>query len=212
LLTNLSVHDLLAAKLKIKRKEIIKTYSYKKYAALGILMLFFGLALSLLPAQSITPAKKVIFIDQNSYEPDEIEKQNIETILPLSSRQLDLDGSWKILDETAILYENGYAETPFMDFKPGSYEFKFEASGSKAFEEFSKIWIAFLIIQDKILMLEDRAKEIMLSGEMKSYHHTLNIQKDQIGKIRIHFFNDKEDFQGNNRNVWIRSIEIRRIQ
>jgi hypothetical protein len=131
LLITLSIHDLLAGRSKIKRKEIIKTRSFRKYAGLGILMLLLGFVLSLLPVQTITAQKKVVFIDQNSYEPDEIEMQNVGTTLLLSNRQLDPYGSWKISGGTVILYENGYIETPFIDFKPGLYEIEFEASGSK---------------------------------------------------------------------------------
>jgi hypothetical protein len=209
LLASLSIHDIIARNKRIKRIDILKMDSFKKYAGLGLSMLFLGLILSTLIVHSNPPVKEVIYIDEEIYDPSKIERRPIEAILPFSNIEFTTQGACQVTEENIRICENGYIETPFLDFQLGSYEFEFKASGSEAYDEFAKIWIACLILQENRLFLKETVREITLSAQEKTYLHDLYFENDQIGKIRIHFYNDIDMKKGGDRDVWISNIEIR---
>ena len=113
----------------------------------------------------------------------------------------------KMKNNTMVLFWDGYIRTPFLHFKKGNYMIEFQAKGSKAEEEYSRIKVEFET-PDKNNYLVTKAEHYFeLTDKMEPYRMSIQTPADTIGRIRITYFNDlylPETKEG--RDVWIRNL------
>jgi hypothetical protein len=115
----------------------------------------------------------------------------------------------KMKDNTMVLLWDGFIQTPFIEFKKGDYVIEFQARGSRAEEEFSKLKIEFEIPDKNNYMCTTTSTYIELTGKMETYRMDFQTTDDTIGRIRIAYFNDIYiPGTGEGRDVWLREIMI----
>ncbi len=115
----------------------------------------------------------------------------------------------KMKDNTMALLWDGFIQTPFLDFKKGDYVIEFQAKGSRAEGEFSKLKIEFEIPDKNNYLCTIASTYIELTGKMETYRMDFQASANTIGRIRIAYFNDIY-IPGTNegRDVWLREIMI----
>jgi hypothetical protein len=112
-------------------------------------------------------------------------------------------------DNTMALLWDGYIQTPFIEFKKGDYVMEFQAKGSGAKEEFSKLKIEFEIPDKNNYLCTTASIYIELTGKMETYPMDFQTTANTMGRIRITYFNDIYIPEtGEGRDVWIREIMI----
>jgi hypothetical protein len=115
----------------------------------------------------------------------------------------------KMKDNTMALLWDGYIQTPFIEFKKGDYAIEFQARGTRAEEEFSKLKIEFEIPDKNNYLHTTASTYIELTGKMKTYRMDFQTTTNTIGRIRITYFNDIYIPEtGEGRDVWIRGVTI----
>ena len=145
--------------------------------------------------------------------------KNISTEAPIrfSPKQLKMNpqnknhilNNEKMKDNTMVLLWDGYIQTPFIEFKKGYYAVEFQARGSGAEGEFSKLKIEFEIPDNNNYLCTTASTYIELTGDMKTYRMDFQAAANTMGRIRITYFNDiyiPETKEG--RDVWIREVKI----
>jgi hypothetical protein len=116
----------------------------------------------------------------------------------------------KMKDNTMALLWDGYIQTPFIEFKKGDYTIEFQAKGSRAKEEFSKVKIEFEIPGKNNYLCTTASTYIELTGKVETYRMEFQTAVKTIGRIRITYFNDifiPETGEG--RDVWIKDPNIK---
>lgn len=117
----------------------------------------------------------------------------------------------KMTDNTMVLFWDGYIQTPFIEFKKGDYAIEFQAKGSRAKDEFSKLKIEFEIPDKNNYMCTTAGTYIELTGKMEIYRMNFQTTANTIGRIRITYFNDIYiPKTGEGRDVWIKDPEIKK--
>jgi hypothetical protein len=115
----------------------------------------------------------------------------------------------KMKANTMALFWDGYIQTPFIEFKKGNYIIEFQAKGSRAEEEFSKLKIEFEIPDKNNYLCTTASTYIELTGKMETYHMDFQTTANTIGRIRITYFNDIYIPEtGEGRDVWIKEVKI----
>jgi hypothetical protein len=115
----------------------------------------------------------------------------------------------KMKNNTMILLWDGYIQTPFIEFKKGNYVIEFQAKGSRAEEEFSKVKIEFEIPGKNNYLCTTAGTYIELTGKMETYRMDFQTTANTIGRIRITYFNDIYIPEtGEGRDVWIKEVKI----
>jgi hypothetical protein len=206
-----SYHEFLTMQQKVKKLEIFRKSSFKKSIFLGLILIGVGLFLTSLNSSNNFSSAKFRFIDYNIYKPEEIEKFDDGEALIISTHKMEMNKNYLISKNKISMWWNGYIGTPFMKFVSGQYAIEFEAYGSEALNEYSKILISFLVLKNKNLILKKLLKEIELTEIKRKYFLKFETEKNQIGRIRIQFFNDGGDEKGGDRNVWIEGLKIRKL-
>jgi hypothetical protein len=148
------------------------------------------------PLRSITPGDLILF------SPKELimNSQNKNHIL----------NNEKMKANTMVLLWDGFIQTPFIEFKQGNYAIEFQAKGSGAEEEFSKVKIEFEIPGKNNYLCTTASTYIELTGKLETYRMDFQTTANTIGRIRITYFNDIYIPEtGEGRDVWIREIMIR---
>jgi hypothetical protein len=115
----------------------------------------------------------------------------------------------KMIENTMVLFWDGYIQTPFIEFKKGDYAIEFQAKGSRAENEFSKLKIEFEIPDKNNYMCTTASTYIELTGNMKIYRMDFQTTTKTLGRIRITYFNDLYIPEtGKGRDVWIKEVKI----
>jgi hypothetical protein len=115
----------------------------------------------------------------------------------------------KMKDNTMALLWDGYIQTPFIEFKKGDYTIEFQAKGSRAEGEFSKIKIEFEIPGKNNYLCTTASTYIELTGKMETYRMDFQTTANTIGRIRFTYFNDIYIPEtGKGRDVWIKEVKI----
>lgn len=203
--------EFLIWKQKIKTIKFFTRRSFKKYLFLSLVLPVVGLILSSFNFSKNPSPSKFIFIDYNICDLGEIEKYYIGESLNISVYEMIMSRKYPVRNNKISMPWNGYIGTPFIKFASGHYAVEFEAYGSEAHHEFSKIYVFFLVMKNKKLVLNKIMKTIELK-EKKKYRLKFEVDENKIGKIRIQFFNDDGDEKGGDRNVWIGALKIIKIK
>jgi hypothetical protein len=124
--------------------------------------------------------------------------------IPLS--KLNIYGRVEVqTDEGVTMPWNVKLETPEISFRKGIYELEIEAKGSSVDKIFSRL----KIYSEGIL----KENIIYLTENYQNYKITFEVLKNLKGKLAIEFDNDAYKPQiGEDRNVWLRSIEFKRVR
>ena len=119
----------------------------------------------------------------------------------------------KMKNNTMALLWDGYIQTPFIEFKKGDYVIEFQAKGTRAEEEFSKLKIEFEIPDKNNYLCTTAGTYVELTGKMEIYRMDFQTTANTIGRIRITYFNDVYiPGTGEGRDVWIKDLNINRKQ
>jgi hypothetical protein len=178
----------------------------------GLIISGFLLNYAKIPSQQLI----VVKIDKQKLPPS----RSISTDAPIlfSPKELKMNpqnqshilNNEKMIDDTMVLFWDGYIQTPFIEFNKGDYVIEFQAKGSSAEEEFSKIKIEFEIPDKNNYLCTTASTYIELTGKMETYRMDFRTSTNTIGRIRITYFNDIY-IPGTNegRDVWIKNPEIK---
>jgi hypothetical protein len=209
----LGLMEFLGTKKEIKRLDFLKKPLARTSFVIGMGLIILGLLLD----YARLPSKKLILVkllEQNSISMKNISVDPIH----FAPQELKMDShnkshvlnNQKMIDNTMVLFWDGYIETPFIQFKKGDYIFKFLARGSKAEQEFSKIKVEFELPDNNNYLKTTVTKYIECTGKMQPYQLNFKTNVDTIGRIRISYFNDiyiPETNKG--RDVWMKYLNIR---
>lgn len=163
------------------------------------------------------PSRQLIVVKINKNKIPSLRSISVETPILFSPKQLKMNpknknhilNNEKMKDNTMVLLWDGYIQTPFIEFKKGDYVVEFQARGSGAEGEFSKLKIEFEIPDKKSYLCSTASTYIELTGEMKPYRMDFQTTANSMGRIRVTYFNDiyiPETKEG--RDVWIREVKI----
>jgi len=213
ILSDFSYHEFLTKGKEIKLTDILKKSSFKKPLFAGVILLSIGIVFSSINSKNDYLLIRFTYIDYNIYDPAKIEKYDIGKLLNIPTHGMEVKNKkYRVSNNLIAMSWNGYVETPFIKFTCGHYALEFEAFGSEANNEFSKIVVALLVIKDKKLVLHNFIKIIGLTELKKGYRLKFEVEESKTGKIRVRFFNDFVGKKGNDRNVWIGGMKIEKLK
>jgi hypothetical protein len=213
LLALLGRMQFLTASNQMKYQDFFKRPAFKNSILISIVLIISGLLFN----YAKLPSDKLIAV--------KIDKQNIpvksfspETPLLFSPKNLKMDphnkshifNNEKMQDHTLVMFWDGYIQTPFIRFAKGDYRIEFQAKGSPASSEFSKLKVEFEIPDNNNYLRVTANTYIELTGKMETFHMDFQTEANTIGRIRITFFNDiyiPKTEEG--RDVWIRELVIK---
>jgi hypothetical protein len=195
------------------RQEYIKTKTAKTGLAASVVLVLTGLLLY----QFKLPVQQLIAVRVQPNENFHAKPMPDESFAFLPA-DLKMDGhnkshilnNEKMTDSTMVLLWDGYIQTPYVQFKEGDYRIEFQARGTRARDEFSRLKVVFETPDNNRYLVTRAKKYIELSGKMVRYWMTFRVKTGTIGRVRISYFNDlylPETKQG--RDVWIRQLTIR---
>jgi len=217
-LITFSYHEYLVSRKKVKFLDILKTLSFKKYSILGLTLVVAGLSLSEINLGR-KGLLKYIFVDYNVYDLRKIKALEFYQSKSFQNNELEMNirnstedkFEYPIEKGLVVMAWNGYVGTPFLKLQKGNYIFEFEARGSKADNEYAKTLVFFVVLKRRMLTVQKLIEPQELSEEMRMYSFKFEVKKEEVGKIRIQFINDRVDDKGRDRNVWIRGVKISRV-
>ena len=163
------------------------------------------------------PSRQLIVVKIDRQKLPRLRSMPTEAPIPFSPGELKMNpqnkshilNNEKMKDNTMALLWDGFIQTPFIEFKKGDYAIEFQARGSRAEEEFSKLKIEFEIPDKNNYMCTTTSTYIELTGKMETYRMDFQTTADTIGRIRITYFNDIYiPGTGEGRDVWLREIMI----
>lgn len=163
------------------------------------------------------PSHRLIVVKIDKQRLPAPRRVSTEAPLYLSPGELEMDAhnkshflnNEKMENNTMVLFWDGYIQTPFIQFQKGDYQVEFQAKGSKAEEEFSRIKVEFEIPDENNYLQTGKVKYFQLTGNMETFRMDFQITTNTIGRIRAAYFNDlfiPETKQG--RDVWIKEVKI----
>lgn len=151
--------------------------------------------------QKLPPLKSISSQDSIRFTPGELKMD--------SHNRNHILNNEKMKDNTMVLLWDGYIQTPFLEFKQGEYIMEFQAKGTIAGEEFSKLKIEFEIPDQNNYMCTIASTYIELTGKMKVYRMNFQVPVNAIGRIRLTYFNDVYlPETGTGRDVWVRELMV----
>ncbi len=218
ILITLSYHEFLASQKKIKFWNILMASSFKKYSILGLTLIALGLFFSPISSGGQT-SSKFFFIDYNVFDSEKIKPVEFSESINFTNNEMEMNTKnpagdnlqYPIENGLIVMPWNGYVGTPFIKLHKGNYIIEFEARGSRADNEFAKIFVFLVALKKRMLAMQKLFETKELSETMKTYSLKFEVEKETVGKIRIQFFNDGGDERAGDRNVWISGMKIHRI-
>ncbi len=163
------------------------------------------------------PSRQLIVVKIDKQKLPRLRRMPTEASILFSPKELKMNpqnkshilNNEKMKDNTMALLWDGFIQTPFIEFKKGDYVIEFQARGSRAEEEFSRLKIEFEIPGKNNYMCTTTNTYIELTGKMETYRMYFRTAADTIGRIRITYFNDIYiPGTGEGRDVWLREIMI----
>ena len=196
----------------IKCRDFIKKPLFKKGVLISICLIVSGLLLNF----AKIPSDKLIAVKLNPQNRGPLKILSAGPLY-LSPQELEMDAhnkshilnNEKMKNSTMVLFWDGYIRTPFLRLKRGSYTITFQAKGSKADEEYSRIKIEFEIPDKNDYLVTEAEHYFQLTDKMETYRINIQTPADTLGRIRITYFNDlylPKTKEG--RDVWIRNLVI----
>jgi hypothetical protein len=163
------------------------------------------------------PSRQLIVVKIDKQKLPPLRSISVETPILFSPTQLKMNlknknhilNNEKMKDNTMALLWDGYIQTPFIEFKKGDYVVEFQARGTGAEGEFSKLKIEVEIPDKNNYLCTTACTYIELTGKMETYRMDFQAAANTMGRIRITYFNDiyiPETKEG--RDVWIREVKI----
>jgi hypothetical protein len=197
---------------RMTRSEFLKKPLFKTGVIVSVGLIAGGLTLGLfkIPSDKLIAVKIgrgagtpgiVKMADRLSFSPGELQMDSHN-----KSHRMNNDG---MIDNTMVLFWDGYIQTPFIQFKKGHYRVEFRARGSRAKEAFSKIKVEFEVPGEDNYLETQTVKYIQLSNRMAVYAMGFQSKTGTPARIRVTYFNDlyiPETRKG--RDVWLKDIEI----
>jgi hypothetical protein len=114
-----------------------------------------------------------------------------------------------MIDNTISLFWDGFIQTPFIMFDKGAYMVEFQAKGTKAEDEYSKIKVEFESPDKNNYLVAKTILYFEMTKKMEPYRMQFEIRDTTIGRIRITYFNDLfVPETGKGRDVWIKGFNI----
>jgi len=218
ILITLGYYDYSTSRKRIKLSDLLNSGSFKKYLILGLSFIIIGLPISLIRSgREASP--KYFFVDYNVYDTGKIRPLEIVDHIGFENDELEMNTrnpagenfQYPIESGSITMPWEGYVGTPFLKLSKGTYAIEFEARGSKAADEFAKIFVFLVALKKSMVGMQKLIETQELSEEMKSYRLKFEVNNELIGKIRVQFFNNGGDEKGGDRNVWIRGVKVSRI-
>lgn len=185
ILAGFSYNELLVYLQKAKITELVKRTSFKKPLFLGLILITVGVGTSSLLHIFSEPQETIILKDRVKFPPSSLEGRKI------------------IEDDLIKMPWGGVIKSKTLQFEKSKYKIQIISKGSEALGETAqlKVYIGFNLIADFFTSVEYEEKTIEFTSEKK-----------QLKKLIIEFANDYCDPEKNlDRNVWIRSVEILKI-
>jgi hypothetical protein len=164
------------------------------------------------------PSRQLIVVKLDKQKLPPFKSISFEAPILFSPKQLKMNpqnknhilNNEKMKDNTMVLLWDGYMQTPFIEFKKGDYVIEFQAKGSGAEEEFSKLKIEFEIPGKNNYLYTTASTYVELTGKMEIYRMDFQTTANTIGRIRITYFNDIYiPGTGEGRDVWIKDLNIK---
>jgi hypothetical protein len=109
-----------------------------------------------------------------------------------------------------VMRWHGIVGTPFYRFAKGSYELNFEGMGTEAQGDGARIYVLFVVWRNGSVWLERMLDEIRLGKEPRPYSLRFEVKADEVGKIRIQFFNDAGDARGD-RDAFVGGFRLKKV-
>jgi hypothetical protein len=145
-----------------------------------------------------------ISIDPHLFSPNDLKMDPMNKSHPINGKDRK--------DDLLTLFWDGHVSTSFQRFTKGNYIIRFQARGTEANREFAKIKIEFESPDTHKIMVTRNRLYIDLTSDMQNYEFSFTCPADNIGRIRITYFND---FQvagtHKGRDVWIKEISLQKI-
>lgn len=166
------------------------------------------------------PSRQLIVVKIDKQELPRLRSISTEAPILFSPKELKMNpqnknhilNNEKMIDNTMTLFWDGYIQTPFIEFKKGDYAIEFQAKGSRAEEEFSKVKIEFELPDKNNYLCTTASTYIELTGNMETYRMDFQTTANTMGRIRITYFNDIYIPEtGKGRDVWIKDLNIFRL-
>jgi len=198
---------------RMKRSEFLKKPLFKIGIIISVGLIVTGLILSLFKI----PSDKFIAVKIGEPTTQIVKMGNL---LSFSPGELKMDNHNKshrmnnenMVDNTMVLFWDGYIQTPFIQFKKGHYSVEFRARGSRAKDAFSKIKVEFEIPGEDNYLETQTVRYIELSNRMAVYNMDFQTETAAMGRIRVTYFNDlyiPETRKG--RDVWLRDVKVKKV-
>ncbi len=200
---------------ELNLRDFLKSRLFKTGTGTGIALIILGIVLIFFKL----PSPKLITSRIDFFKNDFLACPLMNNFVSFPPSQLKMDphnkshvfNNEKIKDNTMVLFWDGNIQTPFIRFNKGSYRLTFEAKGSKAEDEYSKLKIEFETPDKNRYLVSDFHRYVELYKRMKRYYLYFDIDAETIGRIRNTYYNDlyvPEKRKG--RDVWIRNVTITR--
>ncbi len=185
ILATFNYNELFVHLQKAKITELVKRSSFKKPVIVGLILIIVGVGTSSLLHIFSKPKETVILKDRVKFPPSSFEGRKI------------------IEDDLIKMPWGGVIKSKTLQFEKSKYKILIISKGSEALGETAqlKVYIGFNLIADFFTSVEYKEKTIEFTSE-----------KEQLKRLIIEFANDYYDPKKNlDRNVWIRSVEILKI-
>lgn len=118
--------------------------------------------------------------------------------------------AFKVEGGAIVMPENGAVTTPIFRILPGVYTLGFQARGSSAKGEFSKLEVSILGYEKDGLETPLKTETIELSSEMQAYSLPFEIGDTLEAFARLRFINDAYvQSSGEDRNVWLSNVSVK---
>lgn len=185
ILATFNYNELLVHLQKAKITELVKRNSFKKPFFMGLILITVGVGTSSLFHIFSEPQETIILKDRVKFPPSSLEGRKI------------------IKDDLIKMPWGGVIKSKTLQFEKSKYKIQIISKGSEALGETAqlKVYIGFNLIADFFTSVEYKEKTIEFTSE-----------KEQLKRLIIEFANDYYDPEKNlDRNVWIRSVEILKI-
>jgi len=185
ILATFSYNELFVHLQKAKITELVKRNSFKKPFIVGLILITMGVGTSSLLHIFAEPQETIILKARFRFPPSSLEGRKI------------------IEDDLIKMPWGGVIKSKTLQFEKSRYKIQIISKGSKALGETArlKVYIGFNLIADFFTSIEYEEKTIIFTSE-----------KEQLKRLIIEFANDYYDREKNlDRNVWIRSVEILKI-
>jgi len=197
----------------VKRRDFLSGKLCRNYAIIGIVFILCGIFMGFAKMST----DRFIAVKLNNDRKPSLDIVKSGESYPFLPKELKMDPKNRshylnnkgMKNNTMALFWDGFVRTPFMKFKKGNYQIHFQAKGSKAEGEFSKIKVEFEVPGKNNFLEAEKLDYFQLTPQMKTYKMEFQIEQAVTGRLSIIYFNDlyiPETKKG--RDVWIKDIYI----